>query len=116
MKEIESMVETDSVEVTSRYEALGMEPPDPETMCLGDCEGTGLVPIPADETDPEYRALWRQAHENFCTKPLAIIMSLLRTPELWYWKSLFTQLFTTGSVCDGWHFVKCPRCNGTGKK
>ena len=85
---------------TDRYQALGMDYPDPGTMCKGQCEGTGWVPIfmdPGDkgvskvqplveENDPRYVALWQEAH----AKP-------------------------HGEPCDGWHFIKCPDCGGSGK-
>lgn len=81
----------------SRYEALGISWPDPETMCLGQCEGTGVVPVygsdrkgepkenevrPVDEPDPVLRALWLEAEAK---EP----------------------------ADDGWHFVVCPDCKGT---
>ena len=74
-----------SMEFTDRYKALGIPYPDPETMCPGDCEGTGWVPIAAEDTDPVYRPLWEAAHAKPHDEP-----------------------------CDGWHFVTCPKCNGTG--
>ena len=38
---------------TDRYQAMGMEYPDPETMCHGLCEGTGFVPVQeGDMTEP----------------------------------------------------------------
>jgi len=80
---------------TDRYEAIGMPRPDPKTMCDGQCEGTGFVPVymagekpravhPEDETDPLLIALWQVAEDE---KPAE----------------------------DGWHFVKCPDCGGSGK-
>jgi hypothetical protein len=60
--------------------------PNPEAMCAGDCEGMRLVPVKADDDSPEYRRLWQQAHD--------------REPH----------------VCDGWHFVDCLDCGGTGLK
>lgn len=67
-----------------RYTALGIPYPDPETMCAGQCEGTGVVPISKDDMEEPYRTLWLEAeslkHED-----------------------------------DGYHFVKCPDCGGTGK-
>ncbi len=90
----EGMVSTD------RYQALGIPYPDPKTMCLGPCEGTGWVPvyvnIPAlegdetrcrleDEPDLVLRALWDAAESK---KPCD----------------------------DGWHFVACPECEGTGRR
>lgn len=86
------------IQFTDRYEALGIPHPDPETMCLGFCEGTGCIPVKmgknggrdglatvGDETAPELVALWHQAE-------------------------------AVKSSPDGWHFVKCPECKGTGKR
>jgi len=74
-----------TIEFTDRYQALGIPYPDPDTMCPGDCEGTGWVPINANETEEIYRALWLEAEQKAPSD-------------------------------DGWHFVKCPDCSGTGKK
>ena len=74
---------SDEMEFTDRYQALGIPYPDPKTMCHGDCEGTGWLPIDRDETDSELQAMWREAE---AIKP----------------------------TDDGWHFVKCPECGGTG--
>jgi len=91
------------MENTDRYKALGIPYPDPKTMCKGQCEGIGLVPVhimlpimtqdrmseivdgvhPEDETDPELIRLWHQAEAK---EPAA----------------------------DGWHFVECPDCGGKG--
>jgi len=49
-------------EFTDRYDALGLLPPDPATMCQGDCEGARWVPIRASDDDPRYRGLWAAAH------------------------------------------------------
>lgn len=43
---------------TDRY---GGNYPDPETMCLGDCEGMGWVPIKKD--DPGYAEKWEEAEK-----------------------------------------------------
>lgn len=90
-----------SMEFVDRYSALGIPYPDPETVCTGQCEGVGWVPVymtpvgPFDPTrvyskvedDPKLQALWGEAHAKPHDEP-----------------------------CDGWHFVKCPDCNGTGRK
>ena len=90
------------MQFTDRYEALGIDPPSLLTVCRGQCEGTGRIPVfmntptlaasrPADwigcqdETDRKLVALW---HEAEATEP----------------------------TDDGWHFVTCPQCNGTGKR
>lgn len=73
------------IEFTDRYKALGIPYPDPKTMCQGQCEGTGVVPISADETEEPYRTLWLEAEAKEHDE-------------------------------DGWHFIKCQDCNGTGKR
>lgn len=65
----------------------GGNDPDPNTACRGDCEGTGYVPIEVDEQDAEYAARWKAAHDE-----------------------------AGEHSCDGWHFVKCLTCDGTGKR
>lgn len=70
---------------TDRYQALRINCPNPETMCKGSCEGTGLVPISKDKTDEPWKSLWLEAEKNEPTD-------------------------------DGWHFVTCPECGGTGKE
>ena len=75
----------DKIIFTDRYQALGIPYPNLETMCLGQCEGTGLVPIFKDETEEPFRTLWLQAEKE-------------------------------NPSDDGYHFVKCPDCNGTGKR
>ena len=84
------------IEITDRYAATGY--PDPKTVCRGQCEGMGRVPVyisrgdyregdvcrPDDETDETFRTLWFDADEKERCK-------------------------------DGWHFVQCPDCGGTGK-
>ena len=72
---------------TDRYQALGIPYPDPRTVCRGQCEGTGWIPIKAGETDSRFRTLWNEAHAKAHEEP-----------------------------CDGWHFVRCPDCAGTGKR
>ena len=51
-------------EITDRYQALGIPYPDPETMCLGQCEGTGIVPIAKEETEEPWKTLWAEAEEK----------------------------------------------------
>lgn len=96
----------DQIVFTDRYQALGIAYPDPATMCKGQCEGTGWYPLfdgcslspyetckramthfaePAQNSEHDTR-LWREAHAK-----------------------------EGEHSCDGWHFVKCPDCDGTGK-
>lgn len=87
-----------SMIIVDRYSALGIERPDPETMCKGSCEGTGYVPIYNIE----------MCGENDChpadSKPLIGI-------DLELWNNAEQENPTD----DGWHFVKCPDCKGAGK-
>ncbi len=71
------------IEFTDRYQALGIPYPDPKTMCKGQCEGTGIVPVPKDDMEEPFRTLWMEAEVKEHSD-------------------------------DGWHFVKCPDCNGSG--
>ena len=111
------------IEFTDRYQAMGIPYPEPETCCAGQCEGTGLVPVfNPDDDDPNrlhsvepedecLAELWRQAHAEHCGSGLrGKIRALWRHREWWYWRSKLREW------CDGWHFVKCPDCGGTGKR
>lgn len=77
------------MEFTDRYQALGIPYPDPTTMCKGECEGTGWVPVGKDDPDLVFQKLWQGAHDAAHAP---------NTP-----------------ACDGWHMVRCPECDGTGK-
>ncbi len=71
------------IEYADRYGST--TPCDPATMCLGECEGTGWVPIAAEDYEEPWRTLWLEAERK-------------------------------EHAPDGWHFVKCPDCGGTGKR
>jgi hypothetical protein len=73
------------IETTDRYDALRIPRPDPATMCEGQCEGTGAVPIHGDDREEPWRGLWLTAE---AAQPSS----------------------------DGWHFVRCPDCGGTGRR
>lgn len=69
-------------EFTDRYDG---KYPNPKTVCDGQCEGMGCVPIFKDDTREPWKTLWLEAEKK-------------------------------EHADDGWHFVKCPDCGGTGKK
>ena len=86
------------MEYNDRYSVMGIGRPDPETMCSGQCEGTGLIPVwmttpgarmdcrpDESETDETLKNLWLEAEKKEKTN-------------------------------DGYHFVKCPDCGGSGKR
>ncbi len=50
-----------TLEFTDRYEATGTPHPDPKTMCKGQCEGMGHVPIHRDDTEEPFHTLWLEA-------------------------------------------------------
>ena len=72
----------DVIEWSDRY---GGRYPNPETICLGPCEGMGCFPVHRNESNPEYIALWKTAEKENQSQ-------------------------------DGWHFVKCLDCNGSGRR
>lgn len=85
-----------AIEFTDRY---GGRAPSWLRGCHDDCEAMGWTPVfvavapPApdevrsdDETDPRLLALWNEAHAKPHERP-----------------------------CDGWHFVKCTGCDGSGR-
>jgi len=95
-------------EVTDRYQALGIPYPDLETMCKGQCDGTGFYPIKLidyghgnyvsqdEETDEAEKQEWLRVHNL----PNAHLNCFTKTLE----------------ECDGWHFIQCADCGGTGLK
>jgi len=102
-------------EFTDRYQALGIPYPDSETMCKGQCEGIGWVPIHFSETEEPWRSLWIQAEER---QREEIRKGKLRPSYLFLLRhharrSKIGRVIT--DLDDGYHFVKCPDCNGTGK-
>ena len=82
------------IEFTDRYKALGIPYPELSTMCRGDCEGTGYVPI----FNPHKADGLKQAGER------VVYIALWEDAEAAHLSD------------DGWHFVKCPDCMGTGKR
>lgn len=99
-----------SNEVTSRYEALGLPLPNPDTMCSGECEGTGWVPIwfPL----PLHGA--NGLAERVVTSA-TVGVSLSSTDYEKYY-ALWLEAEQAAPADDGWHFVVCPECQGTGQK
>lgn len=99
---------------TDRYQALGIPYPDPQTMCQGYCEGTGVLPLyKYDYSRWDYRltAAWLETHEEMHSwyGRIASLWKAIKGCDKIYFGMAF-------EVCDGWHFVKCPDCHGTGKR
>lgn len=57
-----TLTDVEEFEIVDRYTGIGY--PDPETMCKGQCEGMGRVPIQEDETDDRFRSLWLEAEKE----------------------------------------------------
>lgn len=103
----------ETLQFTDRYQALGMPYPDPATMCQGQCEGTGIYPQHRDDqtmTVPEWNA-WRDCHADSCG-PRG------RLRSLWRGLSQFDRFYLRAALtrCDGWHFITCPTCGGSGRR
>lgn len=107
------------IEFTDRYSALGIPRPNPATVCREGCEGTGFIPIkirPA--TMPIFIKLWHEQHERECNVS-GVLRLLWKHKELWLWRSVgrdILRYLRGGQYCDGYHFVTCPTCKGTGKR
>lgn len=80
-----------------RYQALGIPYPDPKTMCKGQCEGTGWIPH-------KHTKLYKDSD----LQPVA-------DPSDKLYDQLWEEAEKVAPTDDGWHFLKCPDCNGTGK-
>jgi len=51
------------IEISDRYSALGIPRPNPKTVCKGNCEGTGWVPIKKDDERAVFRKLWLESEK-----------------------------------------------------
>lgn len=112
------------IEFTDRYQAMGVPYPDPETMCEGQCEGIGVYPhqdVPGLNINLRLRLkgsrraereAWEAEHAKAHTLTF-LFREMLRHREWWLWKSILRDIWK-GRPCDGWHFIKCPDCSGTG--
>lgn len=93
--------ESETMEFTSRY---GDGPlPDPETMCTGECEGTGWVPVYFPEGD----------HRGF-DAPRAVVTPSEQDYERY--RAAWLAAERKQATDDGWHFVPCLECGGSGKR
>jgi hypothetical protein len=57
----------------------------PTPTCTDQCEGTGFVPIHESDNEQPWATLWKESHTE-----------------------------AGKHDCDGYHFVRCPTCGGSG--
>lgn len=91
-----------------RYKALGVPYPDPRTMCKGPCEGLG-VHAEDDPTNPAWQDAHSRAHGM--GNVFRMIRTCRRQGDPW------ARAISYGLeelACDGWHFVPCLDCGGSG--
>jgi hypothetical protein len=93
------------IEFTDRYDALGITPPSLFTVCRGHCDGIGAVPVFIDSPIVS-AALKRQGRTIHKPEDAT-------DPEL---VALWHAAEAESPAEDGWHFVTCPQCKGTGKR
>jgi hypothetical protein len=86
-----------------RYTALGITPPPPSKVCRGQCEGTGWVPVYLAKGDRRF----------VIGQPDWLVSDDETDPEL---VERWEQAEAERRADDGWHFVKCPTCDGTGRR
>lgn len=124
-------------EIIDRYSALGIPRPDPATICKGQCEGVGYYP---QFLDGPWVTSSSPKLENITIPVIkpedlpAVLGSPGKIPEddtvtiafdcpdptdeeirRWHEAHNVSDAHS-GGKCDGWHFIKCPDCNGTGKR
>lgn len=97
-----------------RYEGI-MPYPNLDTVCKGDCDGMGLVPIKKDKAYGEYKQRWVTAH-NHNHKLVPRLQAVWAVLKVKCYRGAWDALIETKSQCDGWHFVPCLACNGTGRR
>ena len=86
-----------NIEFTDRY---GGNPPSWLRGCFDQCEATGYVPI---DTPPGYRK----------EKDKMQVCCIAERNE--YYDKQWIKAEKESPAEDGWHFVKCSSCKGTGK-
>lgn len=91
----------DNVIFEDRYTAAGIDYPDPETVCKGQCEGMGTIPVYVRTAQQIIKDPSFITYESETNKVLL---------KLW------EELEKISPTDDGYHFVKCPECKGTGKR
>ena len=96
--ELLSWLEDSGFEVSTRYGGGAEALPDPKTMCGGDCEGTGYVPVNFREPSPG------QAYFVYSDEDDRLYHDPWDAAE------------AADPSEDGYHFLPCPQCGGTGKK
>ncbi|WP_329217230.1 hypothetical protein [Streptomyces microflavus] len=96
------MSDFSGVQFTDRYEALGIQRPSLLTICRGQCEGVGFAPVFIDTP----AAAERRGPDGVRSQDEA-------DPEL---VALWREAEAASPSDDGWHFVTCPQCKGTGKR
>src|SRR3990167_2151324 len=90
-----------TIEFTDRY---GGNPPSWLRGCHGDCEAMGWVPI--------YRAEFDISDSDI----FMIEDHPLGDGEIRAWDEAHREAKQAGDhECDGWHFVACRECHGTGR-
>jgi hypothetical protein len=101
---LKKKVPTTPQQEMDRYQALGIPYPNAKTMCLGQCEGTGIIPIHGkDWKDPS-------------GKKDQIAVRVGSSSEDADYQKLWQEAEDKEPTDDGWHFVKCLDCGGTGKR
>lgn len=91
-----------SIQFVDRYDALGIKKPDPQRMCKGNCEGTGYVPV----NNPEFKFPEDDKTHCYPTDKTPLEPAIL---------ALWQAAEVENPTDDGWHFIECPDCNGTGE-
>jgi len=124
---------SEAFETTDRYKAAGVPYPDPKTMCEGQCEGMGFYPqfLEGPWMAKDAARLESVQVPVIAVEDLPAVLDSGNLPEtatatmvefacpdptedeirLWHEQHALSE-----HKCDGWHFIKCAECGGTGKR
>jgi len=103
------------IEFTDRY-GSGSRPPSWLRGCHGDCEATGWVPVNGKYTNPR---LYEPAFKGLGGDPILLEVRPVidrRYAPAWWAAHQTAQREDPAhtEACDGWHFVPCADCGGSG--
>lgn len=108
--ELFSILEDEGFEVATRYGTGADAFPDPSGMCPGPCEGMGCVPIDCGILDPA------ALEEYLKDAPKDFALISYDQDHVDKYRDAWVQAEAESPSDDGWHFLKCPDCHGTGKR
>jgi hypothetical protein len=101
------------IDFTDRY---GGNPPSWLTACLGECEATGMVPVNGKYLNPR---LFDPTKKGDVGAAMVLDDEPMDVHYLAKWTEAHGAALRDepahDQTCDGWHFLPCVECRGSGK-